>query len=376
METSPFLFTVASFALVIGVLVFVHEMGHYLIARAFGMRVAAFAVGFGREIVGWTDRRGTRWKIGWIPLGGYARFVGDADASSRPDAAAADLPEAERRDLFQFRPVWQRALVIAAGPGINFLFAVLLFAGLFTIRGQEYTPARVAGVEAGSPAAAAGLRAGDLITAVDGGRVRRFEDVAQAVRLSDGSALALTVERGGAVVEVQARPKLLRGIDRFGGPYTMGRLGIERGPTVIVKRGPVEAIGYGALETAAVTRAGIEGLAQIVTGRRELAEMGGPVKIARVSAAVAQYGPEALVALVALLSINLGFINLLPIPMLDGGHLMLYAAEAVRRRPLGRRATEWAFMSGAALMLTLMLVLTWNDLAQFGVWRQLAALAG
>lgn len=375
MENPSILFTLASFALVIGVLVFVHEMGHYLVARAFGMRVAAFAVGFGREIVGWTDRRGTRWKIGWIPLGGYARFVGDADAASRPDAEAAALPEAEKRDLFQFRPVWQRALVIVAGPGINFLFAVLLFAGLFAIRGQEYTPPRVAAVVAGSPAATAGLRPGDVITAVDGDRVRSFTDVSRAVQLSDGSVMRLTVERGGATLTLDARPKVLRGIDRFGGPYSMGRLGVASGPPVIVKRGPIEAIGYGALETVAVTRAGIEGLAQIVTGRRELAEMGGPVKIARVSGAVAQYGPEALVALVALLSINLGFINLLPIPMLDGGHLMLYAAEAVRRRPLGRRATELAFMSGAALMLTLMLVLTWNDLAQVGVWRQLAALA-
>lgn len=357
------LFTLATFAVVIGTLVFIHEFGHYGMARLLGIKVEAFAVGFGREVLGFTDRRGTRWKLGWLPLGGYAKFAGDMNAASQPDPVLAALPVAERADYFQFRPLWQRALVVAAGPAINFLFAILLFAGFFMTWGQQYTPPVVGQVQAGSAAAAAGLRPGDRILTVDGKTARRFEDVVREVRMSTGEPMRFEVMRGGAERAINVRPRMVNGIDRFGNRYTIGRLGVASGAPVVERRGPVEAVGYAALEVASITRAMVDGLAQVVSGRRDVAELGGPIKIAQFSGQSAALGLASFVTFVALISINLGFINLLPIPMLDGGHLLLYAVEGMRRRPLNPRVQEWAFMSGFALLLTLMLFLTWNDVA-------------
>lgn len=357
------LFTLAAFIGVIGLLVFIHEFGHYGMARLFGIKVDTFAVGFGREVVGFTDRRGTRWKIGWLPLGGYAKFAGDMNAASQPDPALAALPASERAALFQFRPVWQRALVVAAGPAINFAFAVLVFAALFMTAGHEYTPPVVGQVQAGSAAAAAGLRPGDRIVAVDGKTARRFEDVVREVRMSTGEPMTFRIKRGAAQREIAVTPRLVTGVDRFGQEYTIGRLGVASGQAVVERRGLFPAIGYGAIEVVNITRAMWDGLVQIATGRRDIAELGGPVKIAQFSGQAASLGLLSYVTLIALISINLGFINLLPIPMLDGGHLLLYAVEGARRRPLNPRVQEWAFMSGFALLMTLMLFLTWNDIA-------------
>lgn len=364
-------FTLAAFAIVIGVLVFVHEYGHYGMARLFGIRVEAFAIGFGREILGWTDRRGTRWKLGWIPLGGYAKFAGDMNAASQPDPALVDLPEAEKAELFQFRPLWQRALVVAAGPGINFLFAILLFAGFFMTWGHQYTPPVAGRIMENSPAAVAGIHEGDRFVEIDGRGVSRFEDVMRMISINPGQPVNLLLERGGIELEKTVTPRVVEERDRFGNSYRRGMLGIASGPLVVERRGPLAALGAGVRETWATVRMMGDTLVQIVSGRRTVEELGGPIAIAKYSGQSASLGLPALIGFVALVSINLGFINLLPIPMLDGGHLLLYAVEGIRRRPLNPKVQEWAFMSGFALLMSLMLFLTWNDLSSLGLWGRM-----
>ncbi len=366
-----FLYTVAVFAVVIGVLVFVHEYGHYSMARLFGIKVDTFAVGFGKEVLGWTDRNGTRWKLGWMPLGGYAKFAGDMNAASQPDPALDALPAEEKAQLFQFRPVWQRALVVAAGPMINFAFAILIFAGFFMIYGQQVVAPVVGSVVADMPAASAGLEPGDRIVALDGRRVTRFDQIARQVAINTGEPIIITVERGGQQLDKTVTPKLLREEDRFGNQFYRGALGIRSGTDIeAIRHGPVSAIGSGVAETWATTGMMWDTMVQVVTGRRSVDELGGPIKIAQFSGQSAALGLASLISFMALISINLGFINLLPIPMLDGGHLFLYAIEAVRRRPLHPKVQEWAFMSGFALIMSLMLFLTWNDIASLSVWDQ------
>lgn len=379
METvaSPgILFTAAVFILVLGVLVFVHEFGHYAMARLFGIRVETFSVGFGREILGLTDRHGTRWKIGWIPLGGYAKFAGDLNEASQPDPAVAALPEAERRELFQFRPLWQRAAVVAAGPLINFLFAILLFTLFFMTWGHQYTPPVAGAVVADGPAAAAGVRAGDRFLEVDGRPVERFEDMLRIVAMSPGEPMPVRIQRDGRELSLTLVPQRVEEVDRFGNRYVKGRIGIRSGAPEVVRRAPGSALVHAVDETVSITRLMAETLGQIITGRRALDELGGPLKIAQFSGQSAAMGLAALVSFVALISINLGFVNLLPIPALDGGHLLLYAVEGIRRRPLEPRVQEWAFMTGFVFIISLMLLLTMNDLASFGLWQGLKGLLG
>jgi regulator of sigma E protease len=371
-----FLFTTGIFILVLGVLVFVHEFGHYGMARLFGIRVETFSVGFGRELLGFTDRQGTRWKIGWIPLGGYAKFAGDLNEASQPDPAALALPASERAGLFQFRPLWQRAAVVAAGPGINFLFAILLFAGFFMTWGHQYTPPVAAVVAADSPAAAAGIRAGDRFVEVDGKPVERYEDMMRIVAMSPGEPMPVVVQRGGREVRLTVVPQKVEEVDRFGNRYVKGRIGIRSGAPEVVVRSPGSALVHAVDETASITRLMAETLTQIITGRRALDELGGPLKIAQFSGQSAAMGAAALISFVALISINLGFVNLLPIPALDGGHLLLYAIEGIRRRPLDPKVQEWAFMTGFVFIISLMLLLTMNDLASFGLWQGLKGLLG
>jgi len=370
------LFTLAAFAVVIGVLVFVHEYGHYGMARLFGIKVDTFAVGFGREIMGWTDRRGTRWKLGWMPLGGYAKFAGDMNAASQPDPALERLPDAEKADLFQFRPLYQRALVVAAGPMINFAFAILLFAGFFMSYGQQYTPPFAGEVRAGTPAAMAGIQPGDRFVSLDGQEVDRFEDMMRIISINPGQPVTIVIQRDGQKLEKSVTPKIIEEQDRFGNSYTRGMLGISSGAPVIEWRGPIAAFGFAVQETWSTVRMMAATMVQVITGRRAIDELGGPIKIAQFSGQSASLGLPALIGFIALVSINLGFINLLPIPMLDGGHLFLYALEGIRRRPLNPKVQEWAFMSGFALLMSLMLFLTWNDLASFGLWDRLAGVTG
>ena len=377
METlaSPGLFfTLAVFALVIGILVFVHEYGHYGMARLFGIKVETFAVGFGPEIFGWTDKNGTRWKLGCIPMGGYAKFAGDANGASQPDPTLGDrVPEADRADLFHFRPLWQRALVVAAGPAINFAFAILLFAAFFMTYGHQITPPVIGEIQPGSPAAEAGLRPGDRFVSLGGQSVARFEDVTRIIAINPGTEIDVVLERGGQPVDLQVTPKVVKGSDRFGNEFSRGMLGVASGEGEVMRHGPIQAFRWALVETWDTTRMMWDTIVQVVTGKRNVQDLGGPVKIAQFSGQSATLGVPALIGFIALVSINLGFINLLPIPMLDGGHLFLYALEGVRRRPLNPKVQEWAFMSGFALLMSLMIILTWNDLQSVGLWDRLAS---
>lgn len=373
-------FTLAMFAVVIGILVFIHEFGHYIVGRLFGVKAEVFSIGFGRELFGWNDRRGTRWKLSLLPLGGYVKFAGDMNAASQPSpeaaAALAKATPAERAAMFQFKPVWQRALIILAGPLTNFLFAVVVFALFFSIYGYSFTPAVVDHVAAGSPAAAAGLQRGDRFVRLDGQAVDRFEDVVRIVTTNTGTPIDVRIERSGRQVDLHLTPKLIAETDRFGNHYTRGQLGVASGGRALAPRSPIAAVGDAVGEVWSLTGTMVDGIEQVVTGRRPVSEMGGPVSIAKFAGQRASLGWVSLVEFMALISINIGLVNLLPVPVLDGGHLLLYAIEATARRPLAPKVQEWAFASGFTALVSLMLFLTWNDLASAGVWKQLTSLFG
>lgn len=375
--TSPGVpFTVLVFIGVISLLVFVHEFGHYYVARLCGVRAEAFSIGFGREIVGWSDARGTRWKIGWLPLGGYVKFAGDLNAASQPDAKLVDTPLADRAGLFQFAPLWQKAAITAAGPFTNFALAILIYAGFFMAIGQTITPPVIGAVQPGGAAAVAGIVAGDRIVAIDGDAVATFEDIKRHTAVNAGEPLTLRIVRGGVAKQLTIKPKILFEEDRFGNQSQRGLLGVISGRPTYVQVSLFDAVPTAVKHTVFIVKASLTGLGQIISGRRSIDELGGPIKMAQLSGQQATLGVPNLIEFVALISINLGFINLLPIPMLDGGHLFLYALEAVRRRPLGERVQQWAFMSGFAALVSLMVFLTFNDLGSIGVWRQLSGLLG
>ena len=368
------LFTLATYILMVAILVVVHEGGHYLAGRFFGVKIDAFAFGFGRELFGFNDRRGTRWRFNLVPLGGYVKFTGDMNAASQPDPAISALPTAEREALFLFKPLWQRAIIVAAGPLINFAFAILILAGVYLALGHPSTPPVVSAVLPGGPAATAGIAPGDRIIAVDGSSVARFEDIASAAMISSGSPMQVEFARDGVVRSVVITPRIVESVDRFGGVVRHGRLGIARsGEQVVDRVGPFAALRYGAVDTWGITVSIARTLRQIVMGERSLDELGGPIKTGQVTGQQASLGVLSFIVFMAFFSINLGFINLVPIPMLDGGHLLLYAVEAVRRQPIGAKVQEWAFMSGFAAIMTLMVVLTWNDLSSVGVWARMSA---
>ena len=368
--------TILAFFAVIGPLVFVHEMGHYLAGRWFGVKAEAFAIGFGREVAGWTDRRGTRWKLGWLPLGGYVRFAGDMNPASQPTPEWLALPAAERAQTFQAKPVWQRAIIVAAGPVVNFLLAILILAGFASLYGVRTAPPVVGQVVAGSPAAAAGLRAGDRITAFGGRAMEDFDDIAQFAMLRPGEATEVSIVRDGRAATLPVTIGVATERDRFGNVFRLGRVGIGSPPAeyrpMPLWRAPI----HGAQQVVAIVRGSLDAIGQIITGRRSVDELGGPLRIAKVSGEQMSLGWPSFIGLIALVSINLGFINLLPVPMLDGGHLFFYAIEAIRRRPVTPAVQEWAYRGGLAALLALMLFVTFNDLGQFGLWRGIAGLVG
>lgn len=368
------LFTLATYILMVAVLVVVHEGGHYLAGRFFGVRVDAFAFGFGRELIGFNDRRGTRWKLNLVPLGGYVKFTGDMNAASQPNPELAALPAAERADLFVFKPLWQRAIIVAAGPMINFAFAILILAGVYMALGHPSTPPVISAVMSNGPAAGAGLKAGDRITAIDATDVSRFEDISSAVMLNAGAPMQVRFERAGLARTVTIVPDIVETRDRFGSVARHGRLGIARsGEQSVEPVGPIRALAYGVTDTWGITLSIGRTLRQIAMGERSLDELGGPIKTGQVTGQQASLGVLAFIIFMAFFSINLGFINLIPIPMLDGGHLLLYAVEAIRRQPIGAKVQEWAFMSGFAAIVSLMAVLTWNDLGSVGIWSRVAS---
>ena len=371
----PLWFILIAFIAALGPLIVIHELGHYWVGRLFGVGAETFSIGFGPEIGGWTDRRGTRWKVAMIPLGGYVRFVGDEQVASQP-ADQSVLSEADRARSFHLKPVWQRFLIVLAGPLANFLLAILIFAAFFAALGVPRTPSVVGTVQPESVAARAGMAPGDRITQIAGQDVASFEDLRRIVALRPGEKVVIRFERNG-------RPDAIATVlgstverDEFGQSFRTGRLGVMAGDRVL-ERVPAHQILPAAVRyTIGLTRSMIDGLGQILTGRRSTDDLGGPLKMAQIAGQQATLGPFEFIQLIALFSINLGFINLLPVPMLDGGHLLFYAVEAARRRPVSVKAQDWAFRGGLALLLALLVFTTANDLDSFGLWARLGRLIG
>lgn len=356
----PFLF-------VLTIVVFFHELGHFLVARWCGIRVLTFSIGFGPEIVGFYDRYGTRWKISAVPLGGYVKFFGDDNAASVPDhEAVAVMSEAEKEFSFVHKLVGPRAAVVAAGPIANFILAIVIFAGVFAIVGKQTTSARVDTVQPASAAQEAGFQPGDLVVAINGEKIDSFSDMQRIVSINAGELLNIEVKRGGVHVTLKATPQLRELKDNFGNAHRLGVLGISRsmapGDIKTQKMGPLQAIVAGVQETWFVVDRTLSYIGGVFTGREAADQLGGPIRIAQVSGQVATAGWVPLIHLTAVLSVSIGLLNLFPIPLLDGGHLLFYAIEAIRGRPLSERAQEVGFRIGLAIVVMLMIFATFNDI--------------
>lgn len=363
-----FLRTPVAFGVVLGVLVFVHEFGHYLAARWCGVHVETFSLGFGRPMVSWTDRLGTVWKIGWIPLGGYVKLHGlERPKNVAEDVKAKWLPGR----TFHDKPLASRAIVIAAGPIANFLLAAALFAALFAIVGRPVVVPVVGEVVADSAAARGGLRAGDRIEAIDGKPIHYFADMQGAVAASPGRPLHLTVASGGASHNLTVTPDR-----REANGQTIGVLGVRGAFVEFQRLAPWQAVPAGLTETWDVTSQTLGALWGMITRANGSDDVSGPLGIARLSGQVAARGLASLVSLIAVLAVNLGLFNLLPIPVLDGGHLLFYLAEAVRGRPLAPRTQEFSVGAGLAVLGSLIVFATWNDLASLGLFHWAAGLIG
>ncbi len=352
------------FLVVLAVLVFIHEFGHYLAARLCGVKVETFSLGFGPELFGWFDKHGTRWKVSALPLGGYVKMFGDADAASAPGEGLATMTPEERAVSHHHQPLGRRAIIAAAGPFANYLLAIVLLAGLFMTAGEPVTPPEIGVVQPGSAAAAAGLKPGDRFVSANGESVARFEDIQRIVRLNVGTPIDLTIRRQNQLVSLRATPKITDVVDRFGDHHSFGVLGVGRSGVDYVRLNPVNAVVQAGAETWSITSGTLTAVWQMIIGARTTEELGGPIKIAKLSSQVWQQGGVLdLINFMALLSVNLGLINLFPIPVLDGGHLLFYAAEALRGRPLGQRVQQVGFQIGLALVFTLMIFATWNDVS-------------
>ena len=356
----PFLF-------VLTIVVFFHELGHFLVARWAGVKVLTFSLGFGPELVGFNDRHGTRWKISAIPLGGYVKFFGDESEASTPAAETlASMTAEERAGSFHHKKVGPRAAIVAAGPIANFILAIVIFTALFTFYGKPSTSARVDKIEVGGAAAAAGFQVGDIVTAIDNEAIDSFSDMQRIVSTHAGEQLAFTVKRGDSVVQLQGTPELKEVKDAFGNAHRIGVLGITRatspGDVTTEPVNPATALWLGVKETWFVVDRTLAYIGGVFTGREAADQVGGPLRIAQISGQVATIGLAALIHLAAVLSISIGLLNLFPVPLLDGGHLLFYAVEAIRGRPLSDRAQEMGFRIGLGLVLMLMVFATYNDI--------------
>jgi regulator of sigma E protease len=369
---STFYYLVVPFLFVLTIVVFVHELGHFLIARWCGVRVLVFSIGFGRELLGFTDRHGTRWKLAAVPLGGYVKFFGDENVASVPDRASVDaMSEAERNESFFHQPLRKRAAIVAAGPIANFILAIIIFAAVFAVYGRPDNIARVEAIEANSAAAAAGFRPGDVVVAIDDHPIRTFTEMQRVVRAHPDRKIQIEIERDGRFLTVTAVPTLKEVPDNFGKIHRFGILGIQ-GPKDRIKVGPLEAVGYGAQESWSIVDETFSYLYRMVTGRESADQLGGPVGIALMSGEAAKLGFDVLIRWVAAISVSIGLLNLFPIPLLDGGHLLFYGLEGVRGRPLSERTQEIGFRIGFAIVLMLLVFATYNDIPRlFAVFHRI-----
>jgi regulator of sigma E protease len=369
--TGSLAFTLMAFLIVLTVVVFVHEFGHFWVGRRCGVGVTAFSIGFGPEIIGWNDRHGTRWKLSAIPLGGYVKFIGDMNAASVPDQQSlAHMAPQERAVSFPHKHVAKRAAIVAAGPIANFILAIVIFSGLNYINGRQVLDPRIEAVEPNSPAQAAGFQPNDVIESIDGSPIGSFADMQRVVSARADETLLFVVIRNGQPVTLQATPMLKEQKTPFG-TQRIGLLGLRASTNPAdVKRQTYSAIGAvkaGFLETWYVVDRTFSYIGKLISGRESADQLSGPIRIAQVSGQVASLGGVGgLLGLVAVLSVSIGLINLFPIPMLDGGHLLFYGIEAARGRPLSDRAQEIGFRIGFAIVLMLMLFSTWNDIVHLG----------
>ena len=357
----PFLF-------VLTIVVFFHELGHFLVARWAGVKVLTFSLGFGPELFGFNDRHGTRWKVSAIPLGGYVKFFGDQSEASTPSSDDLKAMTAEERKVsFHYKKVGPRAAIVAAGPIANFLLAIVIFAALFTFYGKPMQSARVDTIQADSAAAAAGFQSGDIVTAIDGDPIESFGEMQRIVSIKAGTPLIFTVKRGDQIVKLTGTPQQREIKDNFGNAHRIGVMGITRATvsgdaTVNQAVNPAAALWLGVKETWFVVDRTASYIAGVFTGRENADQVGGPIRIAQISGQVATIGLAALIHLAAVLSVSIGLLNLFPVPLLDGGHLLFYAIEAIRGKPLSERSQEYGFRVGLALVLMLMIFATYNDI--------------
>lgn len=356
------------FLLVLTIVVFFHELGHYLVGRWCGIGAEVFSVGFGPELIGRTDRHGTRWKLSLIPLGGYVKFVGDENAASMPSGGEGQqLSASQRANSFPDAALWRRAATVAAGPLANFILAIVIFAVMFGFNGRMIADPVVAEVQAESAAEAAGVLPGDLFVAIDGIAVETFDDVQRYVSVRPEVAITLTMDRQGEMVDLTLTPVRTEISDTFGNKMEVGRIGVitdtDAGNFRVREYGPLEAVGEGVAQSWFIVTRTVGYIGNIITGREKADQLGGPIRVAKYSKDMSTLGLGALIQLAAVLSVSIGLLNLMPIPMLDGGHLVFYAVEALRGRPPGEVAQEWAYRFGLSVVLALMLFATWNDVS-------------
>lgn len=356
------------FLLVLTIVVFFHELGHYLVGRWCGIKADVFSVGFGPELIGRTDSNGTRWKLSLIPLGGYVKFRGDENATSLPTGSgAAALSDEERVGSFPGATLWRRAATVAAGPVANFILAIAIFAVMFSVNGRVIADPVVAQVQPGSAAEAAGILAGDRFVAIDGVEVEIFDDVQRYVSVRPEVPITVTLDRQGSMVDVTLTPARTEISDSFGNKMEVGRIGVvtnnDAGNFRVREYGPLEAVGEGVAQSWYIVTRTVDYIGNILTGREKADQLGGPIRVAKYSKDMSTLGIGALIQLAAVLSVSIGLLNLMPVPMLDGGHLVFYAIEAIRGRPPGEVAQEWAYRFGLTVVLALMLFATWNDVS-------------
>lgn len=365
-------FTLLSFILMLSVVVFVHEFGHFIVARWCGVRCDSFSIGFGPELAGYTDKKGTRWKFSLIPLGGYVKMFGEADIANPGEKGSTSansssrMTEEEIAVSFSHKSLSQRAAIVFAGPAVNFLFGIFIFTVLFVMVGRPATEPVIGFVVPDSAAEQAGILAGDRITAVDGAEIDRFESLVKSVLLGNGQLMALSIDRGGRQLNLSVRPKLSDGPDQFGNSKRRAFLGVQSSGVVKImsRNNPFKALVLAVKETYSQVETTFIALGQIINGQRGTEDLGGPIAIGKMAGEAAESGILNFVLLMAILSINLGIINLFPVPLLDGGHLLFYIYEALAGRPLSESIQEWGMRVGLVMVLGLMVFVTWNDIMQ------------
>jgi regulator of sigma E protease len=364
---------VLPFIVVLSIVVFVHEFGHFWVARRCGVRVESFSIGFGNELFGWNDRYGTRWKVAWLPLGGYVKMFGDSDPTSAlPDENVKHMTDEEKKVAFFSQTVGKRFAIAAAGPLSNYLFAILVLAGLFLFNGQPYTSPVVDTVMEKSAALQAGIKPGDRILALDGNAIGSFEDIKRIISMNSGTPVDVTLERNGERKTIHVTPEIALSTDRLGGEHKMGRIGITSTKMEYRYLKLPGALQQATLESWNLTATTLKAVGQMIIGIRGTDELGGPLRIAEMSGKIAQEGVSAFIWFLVVISVNLGLLNLFPIPLLDGGHLVFYLVEKARGKPLSERAQEYGARVGIFLVVSLMLFATWNDLVHLRVisWLQ------